>query len=137
MLVTPRGGGCDRGGSRYFVMKSKASRLDCEPPDLVTALATISGKWKLRIIWLLLDGTKRFSELRRMLPGIHRGTLTYELRRLEADRIIQRTQYPTIPPTVEYNLTIRGAALRSVLAALCRWSKSESRELPNSPQAKT
>ena len=125
------------GGSRYFVMKSKAPRLDCEPSDLVTALATISGKWKLRIIFLLLDGTKRFSELRRMLPGIHRGTLTYELRCLEADRIIRRTQYPTIPPTVEYNLTIQGVALRSVLAALCRWSKSASREPPNSPQAKT
>ena len=120
-----------------FVMKSKAPRLDCESSDLVTALATISGKWKLRIICLLLDGTKRFSELRRMLPGIHRGTLTYELRGLEADRIIRRTQYPTIPPTVEYNLTILGVALRSVLAALCRWSKSASREPPNSPQAKT
>ena len=114
-------------------MKSKAPRLDCEPPDLVTALATISGKWKLRIICLLLDGTKRFNELRRRLPGIHRGTLTYELRRLEADRIIQRTQYPTIPPTVEYTLTIRGAALGSVLTALSKWRESTSREPPNSP----
>jgi hypothetical protein len=51
------------------------------------AIYAISGKWKLRIICLLLHGTKRFSELRRRLPGIHRGTLTYELRRLEADRI--------------------------------------------------
>ena len=109
-------------------MKSKVPRLDCAPSDLVTALATISGKWKLRIICLLLDGTKRFSELRRMLPGIHRGTLTYELRRLEADRIIQRTQYPTIPPTVEYTLTGRGAALELVLVALCRWKQvAESR----------
>src|SRR5260370_15710834 len=115
-------------------MKSKAPRLDCEPPDLVTALATISGKWKLRIICLLLDGTKRFSELRRMLPWIHRGTLTYELRRLEADLIIRRTQYTTIPPTVEYALTPRGAALELVLVALCRWSKSPSAEPPNSVQ---
>src|SRR6266851_3917415 len=104
-------------------MKSKAPRLDCEASDLVAALRTISGKWKVRIICHLFDGTKRFSELRRMLPGIHRGTLTYELRRLEADWIIQRTQYPTIPPTVEYNLTIRGAALDLVLVALCRWNQ--------------
>src|SRR5713101_9649712 len=115
-------------------MKSKAPRLDCEPSDLVAALRTISGKWKVRIICLLLDGTKRFSELRRMLPGIHRGTVTYELRRLEADWIIQRTQYPTIPPTVEYTLTTRGAALGLVLAALCRWSKSPTREPSNSVQ---
>jgi DNA-binding HxlR family transcriptional regulator len=110
-------------------MKSKAPRLDCEPSDLITALGTISGKWKLRIICLLLDGTKRFSELRRSLPGIHRGTLTYELRGLEADQVIQRTQYPTIPPTVEYTLTTRGAALESVLAALCRWSKSQASKI--------
>jgi DNA-binding HxlR family transcriptional regulator len=104
-------------------MKSKAPRLDCESSDLVYAISAIGGKWKVRIICLLFDGTKRFGELRRMLPGIHRGTLTYELRRLEADRIVQRTQYPTIPPTVEYTLTIRGAALEPVLAALSRWSK--------------
>lgn len=119
-------------GSRHLLMKSNAPRLECEPSDLVTALATISGKWKLRIICLLFDGTKRFGELRRMLPGIHRGTLTYELRRLEADRIIRRTQYPTIPPIVEYNLTVRGAALRSALAGLCRWSKLASPEPQNS-----
>ena len=117
-------------GSCHFVMKSKAPRLDFEPSDLVTALGSISGKWKLRIICLLLDGTKRFSELRRTLPGIHRSTLTYELRRLEADRVIQRTQYPTIPPTVEYTLTIRGAALELVLVALCRWSKSPESRAP-------
>ena len=115
-------------------MKSKAPRLDCESSDLVTALATISGKWKLRILYLLLDGTKRFSELRRLLPGIHRGTLTYELRGLEADRIIRRTQYPTIAPTVEYTLTARGAALELLLVALCRWSNSPSPEPPNSAQ---
>ena len=121
-------------GSRHFVMKSKAPRLDCEPSDLVSALGTISGKWKLRIICLLLDGTKRFSELRRKLPGIHRSTLTYELRGLEAHQIIHRTQYPTIPPTVEYTLTIRGGALEPVLVALSRWSKLPSWERPDSLQ---
>jgi DNA-binding HxlR family transcriptional regulator len=118
-------------------MKSKAPRLDCEPSELVAALRKISGKWKVRIICLLFDGTKRFSELRRMLPGIHRGTLTYELRRLEADRIVHRTQYSTIPPTVEYSLTIRGVALEPVLVAVSRWSQSSSRERPDSLQTDT
>jgi DNA-binding HxlR family transcriptional regulator len=115
-------------------MKSKAPRLDCKPSDLVSALRVIGGKWKVRIICLLFDGTKRFSELRRMLPGIHRGTLTYELRRLEADRIVRRTQYSTIPPTVEYSLTIRGSALEPVLVAVSRWSKSSSGERTDSSQ---
>jgi DNA-binding HxlR family transcriptional regulator len=118
-------------------MRSKAPRLHCDPSDLVTALATINGKWKVRIIYLLLDGTKRFSELRRALPGIHRATLTYELRRLEMDQIIQRTQYPTIPPTVEYTLTFRGSALEPVFVALSRWNNSRNRELQKSSQTKT
>ena len=118
-------------------MKSKAPRLHCEPADLAAALGTIGGKWKVRIICLLLGGTKRFSELYRMLPGVHRGTLTYELRHLEADQIVQRTQYPTIPPTVEYSLTIRGTALEPALVELSQWSKSLGRERPNSLQVKT
>jgi hypothetical protein len=51
------------------------------------------GKWKVRILCLLLDYTKRSSELERMLPGVHRGTPTHELRRIEADRIVRRTHY--------------------------------------------
>jgi DNA-binding HxlR family transcriptional regulator len=55
--------------------------------------------------------------------GIHRGTLTYELRGLEADRIIQRAQYMTIRPTVEYSLTTLGRDLRPVFVALARWNQ--------------
>ena len=87
------------------------------------ALAMITGKWKVRIIWHLLEGTKRFSELCRLLPGVNPGTLTYGLRQLEADGLIQRTQHATIPPTVEYALTIRGAEPKRVLLALSQWSE--------------
>jgi len=117
-------------------MKSKVPRLDCEPSNLVTALATISGKWKLRIICLLFGGTKRFGELRRSLTGVHRGTLTYELRGLETDGIIQRTQYMTIPPTVEYKLTARGTALKPVIIALLRWIQAINETGPPSPPEK-
>src|SRR5260370_34264574 len=114
-------------------MKSKTPGADWNPADLVTALKVISGKWKVRIICLLLGGTKRFGELRRSLVGIHRGTLTYELRGLEADGIIQRTQYMTIPPTVEYALTARGSALKPVFIALSRWNRASKTKRPASP----
>jgi DNA-binding HxlR family transcriptional regulator len=120
--------GAVTGDSRHLVMKPENPRLDCESSELITALGTISGKWKLRIICLLFDGTELFSELLRGLPGIHRGTLSYELRRLEAQRIIDRTQYPTMPPTVEYTLTVRGTALEALLVALSRWSKLPGEE---------
>jgi DNA-binding HxlR family transcriptional regulator len=83
-------------------MKSEVPEVSFESPDLEAAVGVISGKWKVRIMSLLLGGTKRFGEIRRSLAGVHRGTLTYELRGLEADGINQRTQYLTIPPTVKY-----------------------------------
>ena len=117
-------------------MVSKAAHVNWEPSELVPALAVISGKWKVKIICLLFGGTKRFGELRRSL-GIHRGTLTYELRGLEADGIIQRTQYLTIPPTVEYTLTARGTALKPVIIALSRWIQAAKKTgLTSAPEKK-
>lgn len=86
-------------------------------------LEVISGKWKVRIIWHLFSGTKRFNELCRLLSGISRGTLTFELRQLQKDGVVDRTQHPTIPPTVEYKLTANGRELRPILTALEEWSK--------------
>ena len=114
-------------------MKSEVPEVSFESPDLEAAVGGIRGKWKVRIICLLFGGTKRFGELRRSLPGVHRGTLTYELRGLEADGIIQRTQYLTIPPTVEYTLTARGSALKPVFIALSRWNQATKEMRAASP----
>jgi DNA-binding HxlR family transcriptional regulator len=114
-------------------MKSQVPEVSLESLDLAAAVRVIGGKWKVRIICLLFGGTKRFGELRRSLPGVHRGTLTYELRGLEADGIIQRTQYLTIPPTVEYTLTARGSALKPVFIALSRWNQATKEMRPASP----
>jgi len=132
LIATPRGLDTNF-GSRYFRMKSKAPGIDCESLAFVSAMRAISGKWKIQIICLLLGGTKRFGELRRSLTGVHRGTLTYELRGLEADGIVQRTQYMTIPPTVEYKLTARGTALKPVIIALSRWIQTVNETRPASP----
>ena len=114
-------------------MKSEVPEVSFESPDLEAAVGVISGKWKIRIICLLFGGTKRFGELRRPLAGVHRGTLTYELRSLEADGIVHRTQYLTIPPTVEYTLTATGAALKPVFIALSRWNRATKTKRPASP----
>jgi DNA-binding HxlR family transcriptional regulator len=117
-------------------MKSEVPAIAGASPDLEAAVGVISGKWKIRIICLLFDGTKRFGELRRLLEGVHRGTLTYELRGLEADGIVQRTQYLTIPPTVEYTLTATGAALKPVFIALSRWNQASKTKRPTSAAEK-
>ena len=85
------------------------------------------------IICHLLGGTKRFNELHRLLAGISRGTLTFELRQLQRDGIVDRTQYSTIPPTVEYRLTVSGQELKPILVALDEWSKLVPRRTKTRP----
>jgi DNA-binding HxlR family transcriptional regulator len=118
--------------SQRVGVKAKFTTFDLDSVVLSRSVGLIAGKWRVKIICHLFSGTKRFSELLRLLPIVHRGTLTYELRGLQADGIIDRTQYPTIPPTVEYKLTARGTALRPVLIALQRWSNSQKLEATRS-----
>lgn len=85
-------------------------------------LTVIGGKWKCVILWHLAeDGTSRFSELRRRLPGITQRMLTNQLRELEADGLIEREVFAQVPPKVEYRLSERGRTLWPVLDALKRW----------------
>jgi len=81
----------------------------------------IGGKWKPSILFRLADGTKRFSQLQRLLKTITQRTLTQQLRDLERDGMISRRVYPEVPPRVEYSLTERGRTLEPVLALLFRW----------------
>ncbi|KQW79418.1 HxlR family transcriptional regulator [Devosia sp. Root413D1] len=94
------------------------------------AVSALGGKWKLHIVFHLMPGTKRFSELRRAIPDVTQQMLTAQLRELEAGGIVTRTVYPVVPPKVEYSLTPLGAKLRSVTDALEIWG----RDLPAVPR---
>lgn len=87
------------------------------------ALDVIGNKWKGVILFHLLDGTKRFNELRRLIPSVTQRMLTLQLRQLEKDLIINRTIYPQVPPKVEYSLTESGKSLKPILFALREWGK--------------
>ncbi|MDA2636318.1 winged helix-turn-helix transcriptional regulator [Bacillus cereus] len=78
----------------------------------------IGGKWKGVILYHLLDGTKRFNELKRLKPNITQRMLTLQLRELEADGIIHRE----VPPKVEYSLTELGESLRPVILLMMEWA---------------
>jgi DNA-binding HxlR family transcriptional regulator len=82
----------------------------------------LGGKWKLLILSYLLDETRRYGELRRLIPEISEKMLIQELRELEADRLLIRKQYPEVPPRVEYLLTDIGQALTPIFHTLVRWS---------------
>lgn len=85
------------------------------------ALDVIGNKWKGAILYHLLEGTKRFNELRRLIPGATQRILTLQLRELEADGVIDRKVYAEVPPKVEYALTENGRNLKQALLALRTW----------------
>lgn len=81
------------------------------------AMRVLGGRWRLLLVWFLLDGPKRFNELRRHLPTISQRMLTLDLRALEQSGLISRTVHPEVPPRVEYALTEEGQRLRPVVGA--------------------
>ena len=88
------------------------------------ALSLISGKHKMVILYCLMEyRVVRFNELKRYLKKISDKTLSTNLKELEADNLIIRTEYPQIPPKVEYSLSERGKSLMQVLDQLCLWGE--------------
>jgi DNA-binding HxlR family transcriptional regulator len=87
------------------------------------AVDVVGGKWKALILWWLQERTWRFAELRRQIPGVTEKMLTQQLRELEADGIVERKVYATVPPKVEYSLTEYGRSLKRALQSLCDWGK--------------
>lgn len=101
----------------------------CGDCPVTATLDVIGGKWKPIILWLLKGQTRRFSELKRNLPGITQKMLTQQLRELEADGIIHREIYPQVPPKVEYSLTSKGETLTPVLDQMAAWGRLHVEEL--------
>jgi DNA-binding HxlR family transcriptional regulator len=93
------------------------------------AIDVIGGKWKPLILWWLHQRTYRFAELRRAIPGITEKMLTQQLRELEADGVVARRVFPTVPPRVEYSLTDYGASLKRALKAICDWGRDHMRRI--------
>ena len=85
-------------------------------------LSIIGGKWKMVILYILYNyEVVRFNELRRKIGNITYKTLSVQLKELEADELIIRTEYPQIPPKVEYSLSDKGKSIIPILDAMCEW----------------
>ncbi len=100
----------------------KNERPECCRHGVEASLDIIVGKWKpIILLHLLHGGTKRFGELKRLLPDITQKMLTTQLRELEEQDIIERKVYAQVPPKVEYSMTAYGRGLHNLLQGMHEW----------------
>lgn len=87
-------------------------------------LSLINGKYKMQLLYCLSEfGVVRYNQIKRYIGNISHKTLSTSLKELENDMLIERTEYPQIPPKVEYSLSERGKSLIPILDAMCLWGE--------------
>jgi DNA-binding HxlR family transcriptional regulator len=96
---------------------------------LNATLRIISGKWKPLIMFFLRDGPKRYGELRRLVQGVSDKVLIQQLKDLEADQVLARTDYKEVPPRVDYKLTALGSSLAEAIVPLCTWGTKNAAQM--------
>ncbi|HEK0907489.1 winged helix-turn-helix transcriptional regulator [Pseudomonas parafulva] len=99
-------------------MGSPIPQFSC---GLDATLRVVGGKWKPLILFFLFDGSKRYGELKRLVQGVSDKMLIQQLKELESDGIISRTDHKEVPPRVDYALTAIGRTLAEALIPLCGW----------------
>jgi DNA-binding HxlR family transcriptional regulator len=92
-------------------------------------LDRVGDKWSVYVLFLLGDGTRRFTDLRRSIDGISQRMLTVTLRNLERDGMLSRTVHPVVPPRVDYALTPLGRTLRDIVGALVEWAEAHTADI--------
>jgi DNA-binding HxlR family transcriptional regulator len=100
--------------------KISVSEKNCTLKDV---LDIIGGKWAMPIIYILSKGKMRFKEIERSIEGINTRMLVKELKNMEANGIITREVFATVPPTVEYTLTVKGEKLLPSIRSLYSWGQ--------------
>jgi len=104
-------------------MKDKKMLVSEKTCTLKDVLDIIGGKWAMPIIYILSKGKMRFKELERTVEGINTRMLVKELKNMEANGIVIREVFATVPPTVEYSLTVKGEKLLPSIISLHQWGQ--------------
>ena len=110
--------------------KSPRHTGDTDPTcELRNILDRIADKWSLLVIYVLADGVRRFTELRREIDGISQRMLTLTLRHLEREGLVRRTVFAVVPPRVDYQLTPLGSTLLDTIQSLVAWASEHGNEI--------
>ncbi len=104
-------------------MKNKNAKISEHKCSLKDVLDIIGGKWAMPIIYILSKGKMRFKELERSIEGINTRMLVKELKNMEANGILNREIFATVPPMVEYTLTEKGKKLLPSIESLYKWGQ--------------
>lgn len=106
------------------MFKDYLDKSNFEETGFSYTLSLISGKYKMVILYCLMEfEIVRYNELKRYIGTISHKTLSTFLKELEKDQLINRKEYPQIPPKVEYSLSERGKSLMEILDQLCIWGE--------------
>jgi len=106
---------------------SSAKPSDTQPATgcpLTAALNAIGGKWNMICLYWLDTGTRRFNELQRLMPDISHKVLAETLRTLEQQGLVTRTEFPEVPPRVEYKISAYGESVRPLIEAVRVWGRA-------------
>ena len=98
-----------------------------ECKGLADVLMSVGDKWTILVVGALSRGQLRYNEIQRRVSGISQRMLTLTLKRLEADGIVTRTLFPSVPPRVDYELTELGMTLRGALIPLHKWAANNKK----------
>lgn len=94
-----------------------------------TMLDRIGDKWTVLVLLVLLDGPRRFNELRTRVGRVAPKVLTETLRRLERDGVLTRTAFAEIPPRVVYELTPLGRSLEELIRSIAEWAEQNIEDI--------
>ena len=124
--------------------------MDPRVAQVELAMALIGSRWRPAIMFaLIVLGTQRFSQLRRLIPGVSQRMLTKQLRDLERAGLVSRAFFESVPPRVEYTATDLGRSLQPIYTRVCHWAEANwsqvartqqrydrAREVPGRPPAR-
>lgn len=108
------------------IMDSEQDIMNCQ---LAKVLPVITGKWNMPIVYYLSFGTLRFGELKKKLPAMADSNFSKILRELEIAGVINRRDYKTVPPKVEYSLTDIGKQMIPIMKEIERFGKYYSKHI--------
>ena len=108
------------------------SNCSLESTGFNYTMSLIQGKYKMFILYTLMEfGVVRFNQMQKYIGTITFKTLSSTLKQLESDGLIVRTEYPQIPPKVEYSLSERGKSLMPILDQMCDWGEAHRPDAPD------